>query len=76
MFPHGNPSFNEKEDFANEALINIAGQTATLFMDGHVAFMDRRKIPVGFRLSYAAYTSFWQPWPFGAGITDKWRDDW
>ena len=76
MFPHGNPTFTETEDFANEALINLAGQTATLFMDGHVAFMDRRKIPVGFRLSYAAYTSFWQPWPFGAGITGRWRDDW
>jgi hypothetical protein len=76
MFPHNNPSFSEKEDFGDAAQVNLAGQTATLFMDLHVAGVDRRKVPTGHRHNKAAYASFWQPWPFGSGITGKWHDNW
>ena len=76
MFPHGNPSFSESEDFADEAQINLPGSSATLFMDAHTALVSRRKMPSGFRYSEAAYTSFWQPWQFGSGITGKWNNNW
>ena len=76
MFPHSNPTFNESEDFGNEAHVNLPGAAATLFMDAHTAAVSRRKIPSGFRLSKAAYSSFWQPWQFGSGITGKWNDNW
>ena len=76
MFPHGNSIFSEKEDFANAAHVNLAGQASSLFMDSHATLMDRRKVPSGLRLSTAAYSSFWQPWPYGAGITGKWHDNW
>ena len=76
MFPHDNPTFNENEDFGDEAQINLQGRTSVLFMDGHVGQVDRRKMPTGFRDTRAAYSSFWQPWPFGTGITGKWHNNW
>ena len=76
MFPHDNPTFNENEDFGDEAQINLQGRTSVLFMDGHVGPVDRRRMPTGFRDTRAAYSSFWQPWPFGTGITGKWHDNW
>lgn len=76
MFPHNNPSFSENEDFGDVAQINLPGQTSTLFMDLHVTGVDRRKVPTGHRDNKAAYASFWQPWPFGTGITGKWHDNW
>ena len=76
MFPHNNPTFSDSEDFGNVEHINLPGQTTTLFMDLHVASIDRRKVPTGHRYDRAAWTSFWQPWPFGTGITGNWNDNW
>lgn len=76
MFPHGNPTFNDNEDFGDPAQINLQGQTSTLFLDLHVAPVDRRRVPTAHRHNRAAYSSFWQPWPFGTGITGNWHDNW
>jgi prepilin-type N-terminal cleavage/methylation domain-containing protein len=76
MFPHNNGTFNENEDFGNILQINLPGTTSSLFMDLHVTPVDRRKVPSGHRHNRAAYSSFWQPWPFGAGITGSWHDNW
>ena len=76
MFPHNNGTFSEAEDFGNMAHINLPGTTSTLFLDLHVDPVERRKIPTGHRHPKAAYSSFWQPWPFGQGITGNWHNDW
>ena len=75
-FPHDNPTFSEDEDFADAAQVNLQGRSSVLFMDGHVNPTDRRKVPTSHRDTRAAYSSFWQPWPFGTGITGKWHNNW
>lgn len=76
MFPHDNPTFNESEDFGDEAQINLQGRTSTLFMDIHVSMVERRRLPSAFRNPGAHSSSFWQPWPFGPSLPDKWHDNW
>ena len=75
-FPHDNPTFSEDEDFADAAQVNLQGRSSVLFMDSHVTPVERRKVPTTHRDSRAPYSSFWQPWPFGTGITGKWHNNW
>lgn len=72
VFPHSNGNFQEIHRFSDASLINVPGRGNFLFHDGHVAAVDRRRIPTAHKWVYAPYSSFWAPWKFNQYWNDAW----
>lgn len=68
-FPHNNSAFQETERFSDASTVNLPGSMNVLFHDGHVASVERRRVPTAHRGVY--YSSFWCPWKLN-GWNDKW----
>ncbi len=71
VFPHSNGIFQETHRFSNASLVNVPGRGNFVFYDGHVASIDRRRVPSDHKTTYGAYSSFWAPYK----IT-HWNDLW